>query len=336
MIEITGQDLVGAAPVAEMACRNQAYPRSPVAPGAGRPPGTRPVPGPRGRRARRGAGDMAERQLQFAGLPGSMCGPDRATGRLQVLYRPAGAPGQHVDLALNLYVGCNFGCRYCFGPGLMRTTRENYRKKPRPRAGVITKLERDCQRLQGAALPTVQLSLISDPYQDLEQECRLTRQALKLLKEHGFPVSILTKAGLERVSRDWDLLEPGVDQVGSTLTLVSPEASRRWEPGAALPLERLAVLQEARKRGFRTWAHLEPVISPRDSLQLMEQASPCADTFAVGRLNRHPHAATIDWARFADQARELLDRLGVDYYLMRSLSEAGRCGEEHGAPRGSG
>ncbi len=279
---------------------------------------------------------MDEQQLQFAGMPGARCAPARETGRLQVLYRPAGAPGQHVELALNLYVGCSFGCRYCFGPGLMRTTRENYRKKPRPRAGVIAKLGRDCQRLQGAPLPAVQLSLISDPYQDLELECQLTRQALELLKEHGFPVSILTKAGLDRVSRDWDLLEPGVDQVGSTLTLISPDASRRWEPGAALPLERLALLKEAKKRGFRTWAHLEPVINPRDTLQLIELASPYADTFAVGKLNRHPHAKTIDWPRFAAEARELLERLGVDYYLMRSLQEASSCGGEQGASRRPG
>ncbi len=241
--------------------------------------------------------------------------------KLRVVYAPGDQAAEYAALAVNLYRGCSYGCAYCFAPGLMRATREEYRASPRPCKDVLAKLRRDCQDLEGTNPPPIQLGFISDPYQPIDDDLQLTRRALVELKGHGLRAQILTKAGPDRVGRDLDLLGPG-DRVGATLTLAEDESSLAWEPGAALPRERLAMLEEARARGLATWASMEPVLDPAQTLDLIYQAAPVVDWFAVGKLNHHHHAARIDWPRFARDAVDLLEALGCRYYLKQKLREA--------------
>src|SRR3989304_615713 len=100
----------------------------------------------------------------------------------------------------------------------------------------------------------------SDPYQHLETESNITRQAIEILHANNIRVTILTKGG-SRSIKDFDLLKFG-DKYGATLTFVNPEDSLKWEPNAALPEDRISALREAKKQGIETWASLEPVISP--------------------------------------------------------------------------
>ncbi len=46
---------------------------------------------------------------------------------------------------------------------------------------------------------------VSDPYQPIEAEEGLMRQALEIIEDYGFPVIILTKSDL--VLRDLDILK---------------------------------------------------------------------------------------------------------------------------------
>jgi len=57
--------------------------------------------------------------------------------------------------------------------------------------------------------------------------------------------------------RDFDLLN-GNSNYGATLTFIDRGDSLKWEPGAALPDERMLALKEAKKRGIKTWVSLEP------------------------------------------------------------------------------
>jgi len=84
--------------------------------------------------------------------------------------------------------------------------------------------------------------------------------------------------------------------------------------------ERIDVIKAAQERGIKTWVSLEPVIDPNQALELIKLLHPVVDQWKVGKLNyKHPDRR-VDWIRFREEARELLDSLGADYYLKESLT----------------
>lgn len=254
--------------------------------------------------------------------------------KLRAIYTPEGAAGEYAKYGLNLINGCDFGCLYCYNhggekkAGAMWRTLEDYTENPiLIKKASLNKLERDCKDLQGTDAPPIHLTFVGDPYQTLDLELQLTRQAIEMIKRYGLTVQLLTKSGVDRVSRDFDLLEPGVDWIGSTLTLLNSAMSKKWEPGAPLPEERIGLLQEAKLRGFKTWVSLEPVLNPSQSLRLIEKTYEFVDLFWVGKLNTKgaclPEVkdleASIDWREFAYNAKDLLEQLGCYYKIKESL-----------------
>jgi hypothetical protein len=86
-----------------------------------------------------------------------------------------------------------------------------------------------------------------------------------------------------------------------------------------LPEDRLRALEEAHKRGIETWASLEPVIDPAETLELIRRSHGFVDHFKVGKWNHDKRADSIDWRKFAVEVVELLDSLGCDYYIKDDL-----------------
>lgn len=243
-----------------------------------------------------------------------------------LIYEPAGRAREYALLALNLYRGCSHGCLYCYAPDACRQKRAAFHARPAPRVDVIAKLERelakgseaDLQHTNGQKDPVL-LCFTTDPYQPLAAETGITRRAIELLHEHGYPVHVLTKGGM-RAADDFDLLGTAdSDAFATTLTFLDPAASAEWEPGAATPSDRLEAIALAKTHGITTWVSLEPVIDPDQTLAIIRATHHYVDLFKVGTLNHHALAKTIDWPDFARRTVALLDELGVDYYLKNDL-----------------
>lgn len=128
---------------------------------------------------------------------------------------------------------------------------------------------------------------------------------------------ILTKGG-RRAERDFDLLTRN-DWFGVTLTNTDVKLSLKWEPGAALPEERISSLRKAHEQGIQTWVSLEPVLYHETALEIIKQTYTFVDKFKVGVLNYHPHSKMTDWHKFAVEVKHLLDDLGCNYYLKNDL-----------------
>ena len=239
---------------------------------------------------------------------------------MSLIYEPAGRAREYAPLALNLYNGCAHGCTYCYAPAVLREDRAAFHAHPSPRIDVIAKLERElAKEPAGKERPPVLLCFTTDPYQLLAAETGITRRAIELLHERGYPVHVLTKGGM-RAAVDFDLLGAVVgDAYAATLTILDPVASAEWEPAAALPAERMAALALAHAEGITTWASLEPVIDPEQTLALIRATHEYVDLFKVGTLNHHPLAKTIDWPAFAASVVDLLQELGASYYLKNDL-----------------
>lgn len=239
---------------------------------------------------------------------------------MKVIYEPRGRAREFAPLAANLYYGCAHGCLYCFAPQTVKEKREAYISRPRPRKDVLKYLEKDARELNGDDREIL-LSFISDPYQPLEMELGITRRAIEILIENELRFTVLTKGGL-RARRDFDLLE-GYEKCsfGTTLIFTEQADADKWEPNSPQVSDRIAAIKEAHQRGIKTWVSLEPVIDPEQALELIRLLHLYVGHWKVGKLNYHDPGRPVDWIKFREDVRGLLDSLGTDYYIKQSLTE---------------
>ncbi len=237
--------------------------------------------------------------------------------KTSVIYEPRGKAREYAPLAVNLYTGCSHGCKYCYSPTYIHVPKEEF-QQPKPRKDILQKITDDVYKLkkQNETGPVL-LCFTCDPYQPIDENYHLTRQAIQILHSSGLNVMILTKGGL-RAQRDFNLLT-NKDWFGVTLTNLDDTLSKKWEPGAALPEARIQSLQNAHEKGIKTWVSLEPVLYPDVALEIIRRIYSFIDNFKVGTLNYHPHSKDINWHKFAIDAKSLLVELNCDFYIKEDL-----------------
>jgi DNA repair photolyase len=103
---------------------------------------------------------------------------------------------------------------------------------------------------------------VGDSYQPIEQQYRLSRQALQLVDRYHYPVHVLTKSTL--VERDMDVLKQINEHtraiVSFSLSSADDEISALVEPGVPPPSARLQTLKCFKQAGIATGVFLLPVI----------------------------------------------------------------------------
>lgn len=240
-----------------------------------------------------------------------------------VIYKPSGTAKEYGELALNLYTGCSHGCVYCYAPSVLCMKRDKFHNEVAPKKDIIERLTKNLKSLdkKGAERAPVFMSFTCDPYQPIEKDLGLTRDAIKLLNEYGYPVNILTKGG-DLAQRDLDLLSLNdANMFGVTLHLWNEVLSKKWEPNAAIPVERLNNLLQAKKSGLKTWISMEPIIDVEQALNLIDRTHHITDLYGVGKLNYHKHASTIDWAGALEEFEARLDSYDKDRIIHKSMSD---------------
>jgi DNA repair photolyase len=241
---------------------------------------------------------------------------------MDIIYQPNGAAYEYAKLALNHYKGCTHGCKYCFAPSALRCgDRSVYYAEAKPKQDVVARVQKDCRKLTSDC-PEILLSFIGDPYQHAEVELGLTREILQVLIRHSLPFTILTKGGTRAV-RDFDLLgKYSRGRFGTTLIFSHQADADQWEPNAAPIENRIQAIREAHRRGIRTWVSLEPVIEPEQALELISMLYGVVNHWKVGKINYNKEVERrVDWLKFREDVKGLLDGLGADYYLKNSLTK---------------
>lgn len=237
---------------------------------------------------------------------------------MSVIYTPKGKAREYSPYACNIYLGCNHGCKYCYAPSIRFKTREKY-LEPVPRKNILMEFENDCKKLKNFD-SQVQFCFMSDPYNKLESELRLTRQCLEIAYSYKIPISILTKS--KTVLNDLDIIKKFGEniQIGVTLTFDNEPDSYEWEPEASSPEERIDSLQTLHKNNIKTWASFEPVIFSEQSLSMMEKSLQFVDIFKVGKINNFGDIdKKIDWNNFLSKTVELLRKNSKPFYIKKDL-----------------
>lgn len=84
------------------------------------------------------------------------------------------------DHALNTYVGCQFGCKYCYVRFFIKDPNRPWGEFVRRREHVADRLPKELKSIAGQRLV---LGTMTDPYQPEERKHRITRAALEIIKD---------------------------------------------------------------------------------------------------------------------------------------------------------
>ncbi|HEU4830154.1 MAG TPA: radical SAM protein [Gemmatimonadales bacterium] len=217
--------------------------------------------------------------------------------------------------SVNPYIGCEFGCSYCYARDTHRyaVERESRREgesggSGSPAIATLAPLppslafERRILVKEGAALrlarsldpaklgtDTVMIGTATDPYQPAERRFRITRSLLEALAAHkGLSVGIITKSPL--VVRDIDLLktltERGRATVHISLATFDAHLARRLEARSPIPAARIRALRQLVEAGIEARLLVAPIIpgvtDGRESLRRLLTAARRAGARYVG------------------------------------------------------
>lgn len=226
---------------------------------------------------------------------------------MKPIYEPKGKAKEYGDYAINIYTGCPHECFYCFAPNVLHRKKDVFHSCVEPRKNIVEEVEKQIAR-ENITGKLIHLCFTCDPY-PTGYDSTPTREIIKILKDSGNNVQILTKGD---GSRDFDLLDEN-DWYGITLSTISTVA----EPKAKMPLDRFLNIYKAKKHGIKTWISFEPVINENDVLSIIKAHHTVMDKIKIGKLNYHP--SDIDWKHFGKEVEALCQELGIDYYIKDSL-----------------
>jgi DNA repair photolyase len=244
-------------------------------------------------------------------------------GARTVLNSPAST---HMGFwSINPYVGCEFGCTYCYARDTHRYALERAEDRTRGEAwpeqsegamdqrlppwlafekqilvktDIAQRLARtlDPSRLGGDCLV---IGTATDPYQPAERRYRLTRSILEILAGyHGLRVEIISKSPL--VTRDIDVLQrlSGRNEVSVNVSLATldPRLARRLELRSPIPSARIRGLGRLSAAGLDAGLLIAPIVpgitDDREGLsRLMAAAKEAGARYVVGSALRLGPAA---------------------------------------------
>lgn len=71
---------------------------------------------------------------------------------------------------------------------------------------------------------------------------------------------------------------------------------------------------------MKTWASMEPVIYPDQSLEIMEITAPYVDSYKIGKLNHFKkHEDRFDWTSFLSDAVAIMRKHDKPFYIKKDL-----------------
>src|SRR5215212_9193692 len=217
--------------------------------------------------------------------------------------------------SINPYIGCAFGCAYCYARYTHRYVMERaasdekmtdalgeaYNKLPpwlafernifvkKNAAEVLSRTlrfgsDRHLKLLQGESIV---IGTATDPYQPAERRFRVTRGILEVLADHpGLSVVIITKSPL--ITRDIDVLSRIARHselhIHISLITLRRDLARRLEPRSPTPESRVRALGRLREAGIDAGINCMPVLpgitdNPSDLEALVKRVSEAGATY---------------------------------------------------------
>jgi DNA repair photolyase len=260
--------------------------------------------------------------------------------------------------SINPYVGCAFGCAYCYAryahryvieraatanpehdglqkdietmPPWLAFERRIFVKENA--AEVLRRVLRQGSDRHLALLgeESIVIGTATDPYQPAERRFRVTRSVLEVLAEHaGLSIVIITKSPL--VTRDVDVLRRIArnSQITIHLSLITLDRAlaRRLEPRAPTPEARVRALARLRAHGIEVGINVMPVLpgitdTPDQLDRLVRTVAEHGATYVNACALRLQSAARQRYLPFIEQEfPELAPRYRATYARSHAVGE---------------
>jgi DNA repair photolyase len=258
------------------------------------------------------------------------------------------------DWTCNPYVGCTFGCVYCYAMFLPQNRRpkEDWGRWFQAKANAVELVTKQAAKVAGQA---VYISSVTDPYLPAERSLRLTRGILEALAPAQPRMLVQTRGPL--VTRDIDVLcRFDAVRVNISIPTDSEDVRRVFEPKAP-PLERRwQALAELRAAGVCVGACLTPLLPLADPAAFARRVADFkpdvtvvqdfhdsgggfgADTGPAARELLRQHRRTAEEYRsFVDTLRERVDAYeGEAGFFPPAIKPAGHVSRNRHATSGFG
>ena len=205
---------------------------------------------------------------------------------------------------INPYRGCQHSCVYCFARNTHSyfgyNTGDDFNNRIVVKMNAEAKLREELRR-PGWKKELILLGASVDPWQPLEAKYQITRGILRALRDHGNPLSILTKSTL--ILRDADLLadlaKVAPVRVAFSVGTLDEEVWRLAEPGTPKPIKRIEVMGRLVDAGVPAGIMLAPVMPGlSDSDESIEGVVKAAAEHGAHFLNPvilHLRPGTKEW-----------------------------------------
>ena len=251
------------------------------------------------------------------------------------------SPDLSFDRSINPYRGCEHGCIYCYARPthcyLGHSAGLDFETKLYAKVNAAALLEAELSK-KNYEPRTIALGAVTDPYQPIEREHRITRSVLEVLERFGHPVGIVTKSAL--VVRDVDILarmaKRNLVNVAISVTTLDRRLARKMEPRAVTPPKRLEAISALTAAGVPTYALMAPIIPAlNDSeietvLEAVAQAGAVSAGYVLLRLPLELKELFREWlmTEFPDRAKRVISILqsmhgGQDYRSEFGIRQRG-------------
>lgn len=167
------------------------------------------------------------------------------------------------DWTCNPYVGCSFGCSYCYAAFLPQSRRPvgEWGRWFTAKKNAVELARKQARKVAGRG---VYLSSVTDPYQPAERGLMLTRGILEAMLPHRPRLVIQTRGPL--VVRDIDLIRRfDAVRVNVSLPTDSEEVRLRFEPKAPPLDRRWLALEELAAAGVPVGVCVTPTLPIEDA-----------------------------------------------------------------------
>jgi DNA repair photolyase len=249
--------------------------------------------------------------------------------------------------SINPYVGCEFGCTYCYARDTHRWVMERadgrtggqvdrlppeeaFEREILVKEEVAEVLARTLKPAQVAG-HTLVIGTATDPYQPAERQFRLTRRILEVLRSyHGLSIGIITKSPL--ITRDLDLLQKLSERnevtVNISLATADRRLARRLELRSPIPEARLRALRRLTQGGVYAGLLVAPIIPGITDdwaglARLIEAAKEAGARYVVGSALRLGPAARHRFLPLLEQEfPELAERYRRHYAGKDHVSQS--------------
>ncbi len=162
------------------------------------------------------------------------------------------------DWTCNPYVGCSFGCVYCYAMFLPQNRRpvQEWGRWVQAKANAVELARRQAPRLAGQA---VYLSSVTDPYLPMERSLQLTRGILELIGPYQPRLVVQTRGPL--VQRDVGVLKRFTSvRVNVSIPTDSEDVRLAFEPKAPRLSERWEAVRNLRQAGVPVGLCVTPTL----------------------------------------------------------------------------